>query len=66
MLAFHFIIGVMVAATWLLVANFWRYSSLASIASISLAPFYSLILVVILIFSPIIHDHHSGSLQTQR
>lgn len=35
----------MVAATWLLVANFWRYSSLASIASISLAPFYSLILV---------------------
>lgn len=45
LLAFHFVIGVMVAATWLLVANFWRYSSLASIASISLAPFYSLILV---------------------
>ncbi|HAT8410522.1 TPA: glycerol-3-phosphate 1-O-acyltransferase PlsY [Legionella pneumophila] len=45
LLAFHFVIGVMIAATWLLVANFWRYSSLASIASISLAPFYSLILV---------------------
>nr|WP_241480476.1 glycerol-3-phosphate 1-O-acyltransferase PlsY [Legionella norrlandica] len=29
LLAFHFVIGIMVAATWLLVANFWRYSSLA-------------------------------------
>ncbi|HBC0463090.1 TPA: glycerol-3-phosphate 1-O-acyltransferase PlsY [Legionella pneumophila] len=45
LLAFHFVIGVMVGATWLLVANFWRYSSLASIISITLAPFYSLILV---------------------
>ncbi|HAT1659232.1 TPA: glycerol-3-phosphate 1-O-acyltransferase PlsY [Legionella pneumophila] len=45
LLAFHFVIGVMVGATWLLVANFWRYSSLASIIAITLAPFYSLILV---------------------
>ncbi|HIC7358671.1 TPA: glycerol-3-phosphate 1-O-acyltransferase PlsY [Legionella pneumophila] len=45
LLAFHFVIGIMVAATWLLVVNFWRYSSLASIISITLAPFYSLILV---------------------
>ncbi|HAU1151268.1 TPA: glycerol-3-phosphate 1-O-acyltransferase PlsY [Legionella pneumophila] len=45
LLAFHFVIGVMVGATWLLVANFWRYSSLASIISITLAPFYALILV---------------------
>ncbi|RUR17621.1 glycerol-3-phosphate 1-O-acyltransferase [Legionella sp. km535] len=45
LLGFHFIIGVLVAATWLLVANFSRYSSLASIVSISLSPFYTLLLV---------------------
>ncbi|WP_058479952.1 glycerol-3-phosphate 1-O-acyltransferase PlsY [Legionella waltersii] len=45
LLAFHFIIGVMVIATWLLVANFFRYSSLASICAIVLAPFYSMILI---------------------
>jgi acyl phosphate:glycerol-3-phosphate acyltransferase len=45
LLGFHFIIGVMVAATWLLVANFSRYSSLASIVSIALAPFYTLLLI---------------------
>lgn len=44
LLGLHFILGVMVAATWLLVANFSRYSSLASMVSISLAPFYSLLL----------------------
>ena len=41
-LGFHFIMGVMVIATWLLVANFSRYSSLASIISMILAPFYLL------------------------
>lgn len=45
LLGFHFIIGVMVSATWLLVANFTRYSSLASIVSITLAPFYTLLLI---------------------
>lgn len=54
LLGFHFIIGVMVAATWLLVANFSRYASLASIVSISLAPFYSLLIAGRLdIFPPI-------------
>lgn len=42
LLSLHFILGVMVIATWLLVANFSRYSSLASIVSFILAPFYSL------------------------
>ena len=42
LLGFHFILGVMVVATWLLIANFTRYSSLASICSMILAPFYSL------------------------
>lgn len=45
LLGFQFIIGVMTCATWLLVANFSRFSSLASIVSISLAPFYTLFLI---------------------
>lgn len=44
LLGFHFVIGVMVIATWLLVANFFRYSSLASLIAIILAPFYTLFL----------------------
>lgn len=44
-LGLHFILGVVVIATWLLVANFSRYSSLASIIAIILAPFYSLFAV---------------------
>jgi glycerol-3-phosphate acyltransferase PlsY len=45
LLGFHFIVGVMTCATWLLVAKFTRYSSLASILAIILTPFYVLILV---------------------
>lgn len=45
LLGFHFMLGVMVAGTWLLVANFTRYSSLASLVAITLAPLYSLFLV---------------------
>lgn len=40
----QFMIGVLVASTWLIVANLFRYSSLASITAISLAPFYALVL----------------------
>ena len=45
LLGFEFMVGVMVAATWLLVAQFSRYSSLASIASICLAPIYALLII---------------------
>lgn len=45
LLGFQFVAGIMVAATWLLVAKFSRYSSLASIISICLAPFYFLLMV---------------------
>jgi glycerol-3-phosphate acyltransferase PlsY len=45
LLGFHFIVGVLVAATWLLVAKFTRYSSLASIIAITLAPFYGLLII---------------------
>ncbi|CAM2917833.1 transmembrane protein [Legionella steigerwaltii] len=54
LLGFHFLVGVLVAATWLLVAKFSRYSSLASITAIGLSPFYSLLLIQRLdIFPPI-------------
>lgn len=41
-LGFNLILGTAVIATWLLVANFSRYSSLASLVSMALAPFYAL------------------------
>ncbi|MBI2787000.1 MAG: glycerol-3-phosphate 1-O-acyltransferase PlsY [Legionella longbeachae] len=44
LLGLEFIVGIMVAATWLIVAKFSRYSSLASIVSIGMAPFYSLLI----------------------
>ena len=54
LLGFHFIVGVMVSATWLVVVNVTRYSSLASLAAICLAPLYSLILIGRLdIFTPL-------------
>lgn len=45
LLGFQFMVGVVVAATWLAVANFSHYSSLASIVSMSLAPIYALMIV---------------------
>ena len=54
LLGFHFIVGVMVIATWLLIVNFARYSSLASMISIILSPLYSLLVTQdISIFPPI-------------
>ena len=45
LLGFHFLLGVLVIATWLLIAKFWHYSSLASMITLLLAPFYSLFAV---------------------
>ena len=45
LLGLHFIVGIAVVATWLIVANFTHYSSLASILSMCLAPLYSLMLI---------------------
>lgn len=45
LLGLHFMLGVIVIATWLLVANFTRYSSLASIISIGLAPLFGLLTI---------------------
>lgn len=41
-LGFHFVIGILVAATWLIVAKLTRYSSLASIISMCMAPLFAL------------------------
>jgi acyl phosphate:glycerol-3-phosphate acyltransferase len=45
LLGLNVILGVMVIATWLLVAWITRYSSLAALVAIMLAPFYSLFLL---------------------
>ena len=42
LLAFNFMLGVIVIATWAIVANISKHSSLASIISFILAPIYSL------------------------
>ncbi len=44
LLGFHPMLGIAVAATWLVVANFFRYSSLASIVSIILMPFFAIVI----------------------
>lgn len=40
LLAFSWILGLAIAATWLLIAYFFRYSSLASLAAAVFAPVY--------------------------
>lgn len=45
LLGFQFIVGVMVAGTWLIVARVTRFSSLASLISICLSPFYALAII---------------------
>ncbi len=68
LLGFHWLLGGMVIATWLVVALISRYSSLASVLSIILTPLYSLIILknmqafiplgLIMIF--ILYKHHSN------
>lgn len=45
MFGLHFALGILVLASWLIIANFTRYSSLASIATILFAPFYSIAVI---------------------
>lgn len=42
LLGLDFILGAMVIASWLLIANFTRYASLASMIAIGLSPIFSL------------------------
>jgi glycerol-3-phosphate acyltransferase PlsY len=42
LLGYNFLLGVMVIVTWLVIANFSRYASLASIVSMLFAPLFSL------------------------
>ena len=41
-IGFHFIMGMVALFTWILIANIFRYSSLASLFTLILLPFYSL------------------------
>lgn len=43
-LAISFWVGLLVAATWIIVAVVWRYSSLASLIAAAATPFYMLVL----------------------
>ncbi len=45
LLGLHFILGVIVAATWIIVAKISKYSSLASIISMFLAPIFALAII---------------------
>jgi glycerol-3-phosphate acyltransferase PlsY len=45
LLGLNFVFGTLVAATWIILVNVTRYASLASIASVALAPLYSLFIV---------------------
>ncbi|MGL6028789.1 MAG: glycerol-3-phosphate 1-O-acyltransferase PlsY [Legionella sp.] len=55
LLGFNLIVGALVAGTWLLMARFFRYSSLASIVSITLSPLFALLVVPqIGIFPPLL------------
>lgn len=42
LLAFNFLMGCTLLAIWLLIANFTRYSSLASIVTMVIAPFFAI------------------------
>lgn len=41
LLGFNYLLGILTLLTWLLVAKLTRYSSLAALISITMAPFYS-------------------------
>lgn len=71
MLGLYWLLGVLVIATWLIIARLTRYSSLASILSMTAAPFYSLLvfgnvnafmpLMLITLF--ILYKHHDNILR---
>src|SRR5204862_5326241 len=44
LLGFNWMLGLATLATWLIIAFFFRYSSLASIAAAVFAPFYQLLI----------------------
>lgn len=45
LLGLHFILGLMVSITWLCIAKLFKYSSLASMISISLTPIYAFLVI---------------------
>jgi glycerol-3-phosphate acyltransferase PlsY len=68
MFGFQLYLGVLVAATWLIVANLTRYSSLASILATLFAPFFSIVVIenmdaftpLLLIAIFILYKHHEN------
>jgi len=70
LLAFNPWLGVATLATWVIVAVFFRYSSLASIVSAAFAPFYQLLIwepsaiaLAIAVMSLLLVWRHSGNIR---
>ncbi len=69
LLAFNPWLGLATLVTWLLIAYFFRYSSLASIVSAAFAPFYQLLIweagpvaVAVVVMSVLLIWRHSGNI----
>lgn len=69
LLAFNPLLGAATLATWLIVALFFRYSSLASLAAAAFAPFYQLLIweadataLAIAVMSLLLVWRHAGNI----
>jgi glycerol-3-phosphate acyltransferase PlsY len=69
LLAINPLLGLATVATWLIVAAFFRYSSLASLVSAAFAPFYQLLIwgaepeaAVIVVMSLLLAWRHAGNI----
>ena len=69
LLAFNPWLGVATLATWVIVALFFRYSSLASLAAAAFAPFYQLLIwdadayaLAIAVMSLLLVWRHAGNI----
>lgn len=70
LMAFNPVLGLLTLATWVIVAVFFRYSSLASIAAAVFAPFYQLLIwepsamsLAIAVMSLLLVWRHSGNIR---
>lgn len=70
LMAFNPVLGLLTLATWVIVAGFFRYSSLASIVAAVFAPFYQLLIwepsvlsLAIAVMSLLLLWRHSGNIR---
>ncbi len=70
LLAFNPWLGLATLATWLIIAAFFRYSSLASIVAAAFAPFYQMLIwgvgpvtAAVVVMALLLVWRHSGNIQ---